>query len=568
MLIAGRYRLNDPIGRGAMGEVWRAVDETLGRSVAVKLLLPQGSDPTSASRFRLEAQTAGRLNHPYVVGVYDFGEYDGRLFLVMELVEGDSLARLLTTEGPLPAGQVARIAAQAAAGLAAAHQQGIVHRDIKPANLLLDAEGTLKIGDFGIARFVDDPSGALTTTGQIVGTSLYLAPERALGQPAGPAADVYALGCLLYQLLTGQPPFQADTAVAILHQHLDTPPVAPTRRGARLPPAFENYLLGLLAKKPEDRPTAEQVAEWFAGGAWEGRAEPLPEAAPVGGGGGSFTRGGSFAGGESFTGGAGASFGTEARAGAGAGASSAGRAGGSSAATGRAGARFSPGPGARTGSAARTRSGSAAGAGLSSGAGAGAGTGAGVASRRGAGRHGSPSGRGAGSVAPSGAPSGASSGRPAGRRGGPSDAGSGSGAGFSAEVGPATTYALPNASAGRNGRTARTSHTRAARRPQGPGVRGALARRPRVVAIVAAVVIFVAAMLAGMAWFSPGHSSAESPGGGTPGSSAPVTSPASTPASGGTTGVSDVTVPSPTAPEPGNGNRNGDEEDDPDENEN
>ncbi|MGW0335896.1 protein kinase domain-containing protein [Streptomyces sp. NPDC003011] len=279
MLIAGRYRLQDPIGRGAMGEVWRALDETLGRTVAVKLLLPHDSDPTATSRFRLEAQTAGRLNHPYVVGVYDFGEYDGRLFLVMELVEGDSLARRLTAEGPLPAGQVARIAAQAAAGLAAAHQQGIVHRDIKPANLLLDPDGTLKIGDFGIARFVDDPSGALTTTGQIVGTSLYLAPERALGQTAAPACDVYALGCVLYQLLTGRPPFQADTAVAILHQHLDTAPVPPRQLGVRLPPAFENYLLGLLAKQPEDRPTAQQVAEWFGGGAWQGRSEPLPEPA-------------------------------------------------------------------------------------------------------------------------------------------------------------------------------------------------------------------------------------------------------------------------------------------------
>ncbi|WP_030667927.1 serine/threonine-protein kinase [Streptomyces cellulosae] len=281
MLIAGRYRLHDPIGRGAMGEVWRGVDETLGRPVAVKLLLPHDSDPTATSRFRLEAQTAGRLNHPYVVGVYDFGEYDGRLFLVMELVDGDSLARRLSTGGPLPAGQVARIATQAAAGLAAAHQQGIVHRDIKPANLLLDADGTLKIGDFGIARFVDDPSGALTTTGQIVGTSLYLAPERALGQPAGPACDVYALGCVLYQLLTGRPPFQADSAVAILHQHLDSAPVPPRQLGVLLPPAFENYLLGLLAKQPEDRPTAQRVAEWFGGGAWQGRPEPLPAPAAV-----------------------------------------------------------------------------------------------------------------------------------------------------------------------------------------------------------------------------------------------------------------------------------------------
>ncbi|MFG3661643.1 serine/threonine-protein kinase [Streptomyces sp. NPDC047706] len=281
MLIAGRYQLQDPIGRGAMGEVWRAYDETLGRRVAVKLLLPQDSDPTAASRFRLEAQTAGRLHHPYVVGVLDFGTFEDRLFLVMELVDGDSLAGVLAHAGPQPADRVARIAAQAAAGLAAAHQQGIVHRDIKPANLLLDADGTLKIGDFGIARFLDDPAAALTATGQIVGTSLYLAPERALGRPAGPASDVYSLGCVLYQLLTGSPPFQADTPIAILHQHLDATPVPPRQLGADLPPAFESYLLGLLDKQPEHRPAAAQVADWFAAGAWQGRPEPLPATAPA-----------------------------------------------------------------------------------------------------------------------------------------------------------------------------------------------------------------------------------------------------------------------------------------------
>lgn len=186
MLLAGRYRLDVEIGRGGMGEVWRAYDETLARAVAVKLLLPQDTDVTAASRFRLEAQTAGRLNHPNLVGVLDFGEYDNRLYLVMELVEGDSLAGVLTASGALPAERVADLAAQAAAGLAAAHAQGIVHRDVKPANLLLDAHGTLKIGDFGIARFLDDPGAALTATGQIVGTGLYLAPERALGRPPDP----------------------------------------------------------------------------------------------------------------------------------------------------------------------------------------------------------------------------------------------------------------------------------------------------------------------------------------------------------------------------------------------
>ncbi|MEW2273487.1 serine/threonine-protein kinase [Streptomyces griseofuscus] len=278
MLIAGRYRLRDTIGRGAMGEVWRAFDETLGRPVAVKLLLPHDSDPTASSRFRLEAQTAGRLSHPNVVGVLDFGEFEGRLFLVMELVDGGSLDGLLSASGPLSAERVAKIAAQAAVGLALAHRQGIVHRDIKPANLLLSADDTLKIGDFGIARFFDDPNSALTATGQIVGTSLYLAPERALGRTAGPASDVYSLGCVLYQLLTGRPPFQADSPLAVLHQHLDAAPVPPRQLRTDLSPAFENYLLGLLAKEPESRPTADEVADWFGRGSWRGAPEPLPVA--------------------------------------------------------------------------------------------------------------------------------------------------------------------------------------------------------------------------------------------------------------------------------------------------
>ncbi|MGW3572392.1 serine/threonine-protein kinase [Streptomyces sp. NPDC000941] len=264
-----------------MGEVWRATDEVLRRTVAVKLLL--GDDPASqaAARFRLEAQTAARLSHPNIVGVFDFGARDGRFYLVMELVEGQSLAQELTAQGALRAERVAVIAAQAAAGLASAHRTGIVHRDIKPGNLMSDADGTVKIGDFGIARFVDDPATALTTAGQIIGTSLYLAPERALGRPASPASDVYSLGCLLYQLLTGTPPFQADTSAATLAQHIDAAPLPPSQRGAGLPPAFENYLLGMLAKQPEGRPTAQHIADWFGSGAWQGHPEPMPQPAPA-----------------------------------------------------------------------------------------------------------------------------------------------------------------------------------------------------------------------------------------------------------------------------------------------
>jgi serine/threonine-protein kinase len=280
VLVADRYRLHTVIGRGGMGEVWRAQDEVLGRPVAVKLLLSDVADASAEARFRMEAQTSARLNHPNVVGTLDFGTWQGRCFLVMELVDGGSLAGELAAGGPLTPERLAQVAQQAGEGLAAAHAQGIVHRDVKPGNLLSDHDGTVRIGDFGIARFVDDPSAGLTTTGQIVGTGLYLAPERAIGTPATPASDIYSLGCVLYQLAVGRPPFESDTATALLYQHVDAPPVPPNQRGAALPPAFENYLLGMLAKRPEERPTARQVADWFRGGAWRGTAEPLPPEQP------------------------------------------------------------------------------------------------------------------------------------------------------------------------------------------------------------------------------------------------------------------------------------------------
>ncbi|WP_459750462.1 serine/threonine-protein kinase [Streptomyces sennicomposti] len=278
--MADRYRLHTVIGRGGMGEVWHAQDEVLGRPVAVKVLLNDVADASAEARFRLEAQTSARLNHPNVVGTLDFGTWEGRCFLVMELVDGGSLAAELTGGGPLHADRLAQVAQEAAEGLAAAHEQGIVHRDVKPGNLLSDRHGTIRIADFGIARFVDDPSAGLTTTGQIVGTGLYLAPERAIGTPASSASDMYSLGCVLYQLAVGHPPFEADTPTALLYQHVDAPPVPPHQRGAALPPAFEAYLLSMLAKRPEDRPTARQAADWFRSGAWRGAPEPLPPELP------------------------------------------------------------------------------------------------------------------------------------------------------------------------------------------------------------------------------------------------------------------------------------------------
>ncbi|MEU3353630.1 protein kinase [Streptomyces sp. NPDC037389] len=276
MLVAGRYRLGDPLGRGGMGEVWQGQDEVLGRQVAVKLLLGDDGDESAAMRFRLEAQTAARLNHPQVVAVYDFGEWEGRFYLVMELVQGSSLSVELAERRALAPARAADLVAQTASGLAAAHRQGVVHRDVKPGNLMVDAAtGTLKIGDFGIARFVDETSAGLTRAGQIVGTSTYLAPERALGRTAGPESDVYALGCVLYQMLVGRPPFWDENPTALLYLHVDSPPEPPRHYRPDVPPAFEAYLLRMLAKQPEERPSAQEVADFFSSTAWRGTPQPL-----------------------------------------------------------------------------------------------------------------------------------------------------------------------------------------------------------------------------------------------------------------------------------------------------
>ena len=265
VLVAGRFRLEGLLGRGGMGEVWRGTDQVLDRQVAVKLMPAATADDQAVARFQQEARTAASLNHPNVVGVYDFGQDQGRFYLVMELVAGRTLAQeLLAHSGPLTVQRVTRIASDTAAGLAAAHQQGIVHRDIKPANLFTGADGAVKIGDFGIARFEDDAAAALTTAGQIIGTSSYLAPERAMGRPAGPASDVYALGCVLYELLTGRPPFQGESPVDVLHQHVANLPEPARRHRPDLPPAYDGFLLGMLAKDPGQRPTVQQTADWFA----------------------------------------------------------------------------------------------------------------------------------------------------------------------------------------------------------------------------------------------------------------------------------------------------------------
>lgn len=276
VLVAGRYRVGDPLGRGGMGEVFRATDELLGREVAIKLLLPTRRDPETAARFHREARATASLSDPHVVTAYDFGPHDDGFFLTMELVEGRTVAVELRLSGPFGPERALEVIRQSAAGLAAAHRNEIVHRDVKPQNLLIADDGTVKVTDFGIARFLTDTTTTMTATGAVLGTSHFLAPERAQGQPAGKASDVYALGCVLYQLVTGHPPFQGDQPASVMYQHVTTTPTPPSDLRPQLAGEFEQLLLSMLAKDPADRPTAAEIAAgtWHRGQSDTRRAAP------------------------------------------------------------------------------------------------------------------------------------------------------------------------------------------------------------------------------------------------------------------------------------------------------
>jgi len=250
LLIAGRYRLDDVIANGGMGQVWRATDETLGRAVAVKVLRPEAVEDTGfLERFRAEARNSASLQHPNIVTVFDFGEGKHSAYLVMELIEGEPLSAIIRDRGPLPPDLATEILYQAAIALQAAHDAGVVHRDVKPANIVVDAEGYARLADFGISRAI--ASSGLTQTGEVLGTAHYLSPEQVQGQPAGPASDVYALAVVGYEMLTGSRPFEGESMVTTALAHVSQP--APTLPDS-VPEPLRTTVMAGLAKLPEQRP--------------------------------------------------------------------------------------------------------------------------------------------------------------------------------------------------------------------------------------------------------------------------------------------------------------------------
>ncbi|HEX2705959.1 MAG TPA: serine/threonine-protein kinase, partial [Candidatus Lustribacter sp.] len=251
-VLGGRYTLLSRIAGGGMGEVWQAEDSVLRRLVAVKVLRPNAADePRFAERFRNEARHTAMLSHANIATVYDYGEDGGTAYLVMELVPGTPLSQVIAERAPISPEETRRIMGQAANALAAAHAAGVVHRDVKPANIILTPEGTVKLTDFGIARALDGSS--LTRTGEVIGTPNYLSPEQALGRGATAASDLYALGIVAHEMLTGARPFDSGSPVATALAQVNTepPPLPPS-----VPAGLAAAVMQCLRKSPQDRPAS------------------------------------------------------------------------------------------------------------------------------------------------------------------------------------------------------------------------------------------------------------------------------------------------------------------------
>ncbi len=258
--VGDRYELGDVLGRGGMAEVRRAMDTRLGRPVAVKQLrVDLAQDPTFQARFRREAQSAAGLNHPTIVAVYDTGEEPdprtgvGVPYIVMELVEGLTLRDVLREGGKIMPERALELTQGVLDALSYSHKAGIVHRDIKPANVMLTPNGNVKVMDFGIARAVADTSSTMTQTAAVIGTAQYLSPEQARGEKVDARSDIYSAGCLLYELLTGRPPFIGDSPVSVAYQHVREAPVPPSKLNPAISPEIDAIMLKALAKSPDER---------------------------------------------------------------------------------------------------------------------------------------------------------------------------------------------------------------------------------------------------------------------------------------------------------------------------
>lgn len=256
--LSDRYELGEILGFGGMSEVHLAQDLRLHRDVAVKILRADlARDPSFYLRFRREAQNAAALNHPAIVAVYDTGEAEtptGPLpYIVMEYVDGVTLRDIVHNDGPMPQRRALEVIADACQALNFSHQNGIIHRDVKPANIMISKTGAVKVMDFGIARAIADSGTSVTQTSAVIGTAQYLSPEQARGESVDARSDVYSLGCVLYEILTGEPPFVGDSPVAVAYQHVREDPIPPSQKNPALPPELDAVVLKALAKNPDNR---------------------------------------------------------------------------------------------------------------------------------------------------------------------------------------------------------------------------------------------------------------------------------------------------------------------------